>query len=72
MSGSQEFENRYSGTDDQEYMNAVYANVLGRDADDEGFAYWLDLLDSGQLDRSGVVFWIAQNTEFKSAYPFGG
>ncbi len=71
MSDSQEFENNYAGTNNQEYMNAVYTNVLGRNADEEGFAYWLDLLNTDQLDRSGVVYWIAQNAEFKLAHPFG-
>ena len=70
MSETQEFTNNYAGKSNGEYMSAVYGNVLGRTPDSEGYAYWLDLLDSGQLDRSGVVFWIAQNEEFRRQFQF--
>ncbi|MBY4676806.1 DUF4214 domain-containing protein [Marinobacterium arenosum] len=33
---------------DNEFIQYLYANVLGREADSEGMAYWLSQLDSGQ------------------------
>jgi len=37
----------YGSLDDMPaFVSAVYQNVLGRDPDGEGLAYWLDLLDS--------------------------
>lgn len=72
MSVSKEFANTYAGTSDAEYVELVYQNVLGRGFDQEGYDYWLGLLESGQLDRPGIVFWITQNTEFIVNYPFTG
>ena len=67
---SEEFSNNYAGTTDAQYLAAVYENVLGRIYDQEGFDYWLGLLSSGQLNRGGVVRWIAANAEFLNRYPY--
>lgn len=68
---SQEFRNNYEGTSDEAYLEAVYLNVLGREYDQDGFDYWLNLLSSGQLTRGGVVRWIAANPEFATSHPYG-
>ncbi len=68
---SQEFAYDYEGTTDEAYLEAVYLNVLGREYDQGGFDYWLDLLSSGQLTRGEVVRWIAANNEFALKYPYG-
>ena len=70
FTGSQEFSNSYEGTTYREYLAAVYQNVLGREFDQEGFDYWLGLLESGELTRGGVVRWVAANHEFASRYPY--
>lgn len=70
MSDSEEFRNLYEGTDNATYVSAIYENVLGRAEDPDGYAYWLGLLDAGELDRAGVVYWVTQNTEFINSYPF--
>ena len=67
---SEEFSNNYSETTGGEYLAAVYQNVLGRTYDQAGFDYWLGLLESGQLNRGGVVRWIAANAEFINRYPY--
>ncbi len=67
---SDEFANNYAGTTNREYLAAVYENVLGREYDQDGFDYWLELLDDGELTRGGVVRWIAANTEFVLRYPY--
>lgn len=69
---SREFANNYAGTGNEEYLERVYANVLGRDYDQSGFEYWLNLLESGHLNRGGVVRWISLNSEFSEANPYGG
>ncbi len=69
---SQEFANNYAGTSNEEFLERVYTNVLGRDYDQSGFDYWLNLLETGQLDRGGVVQWISLNGEFVDANPYGG
>lgn len=68
---SEEFSNRYGSTlSNSQYVSIVYENVLGRTADPIGFAYWLDLVETGQLGRGGVVRWIAANNEFVSGHPY--
>jgi len=80
MAGSEEFQNTYAGTTDREYLTQIYRNVLGRDFDQAGFDYWLDLLQGtnvsgenaglAQISRSQVVFFVAQSVEFSSLHPF--
>ncbi len=77
---SDEFANNYDGTDDEEYLRRVYPNVLGRNYDQAGFSYWLDLLrgtdTSGgndalaTLSRGALVRWITAGAEFKAQYPY--
>ncbi len=70
MGGSTEFRNEYLGTSNAEYVAKVYTNVLGRGYDQRGYNYWLGLLDSGQLSRTGTVFYITANAEFIRNYGF--
>lgn len=77
---SEEFANNYTGSSDNEFLSLVYPNVLGRDYDQAGFDYWLDLLQgtniSGQnsagtaISRGAVVRWVTVGDEFKSRYPY--
>lgn len=61
---SPEFQDRYRGTDNDDYVERLYRNVLGREGDDDGEDYWEDLLDSGRLDRSDVLLAFSQSPEF--------
>lgn len=70
MSDQEEFTNTYEGTTNDQYVEMVYSNVLGRDFDEAGYQYWLGLLDAEDLDRAGVVYWITRNAEFIVNYPF--
>lgn len=69
---STEFANNYDGTSNEEFLERVYTNVLGRNYDESGFDYWLNLLNKGELDRGGIVQWISLNGEFVDANPYGG
>ncbi|MBT8241629.1 MAG: DUF4214 domain-containing protein [Acidimicrobiia bacterium] len=69
---SAEFTNTYGEVGDEEYLRILYQNVLGRQPDAAGFNYWLGLLIDGQLDRGGVVRWIADNPEFIDSHLYGG
>ncbi len=70
FSAGDEFANNYADKNDFQYLEAVYENVLGRDYDQRGFDYWLDLLTEGHLTRGGVVRWISANQEFTRSYPY--
>ncbi len=69
---SQEFRNTYGAPNNQQFLELVYTNVLGRGSDPEGLNYWLGLLNRGELDRGGVVRWVAANNEFADANRFAG
>lgn len=64
-----EFQNRYGNLTDEQYLNLVYANVLGRLPDDEGRRYWLGLLASGELTRSEVMLYFSLGREFRNRRP---
>lgn len=66
---SDEFSLRYGATDDRAFLEIVYQNVLGRDADRAGFDYWLGQMGGG-LSRGGVVRWMAANDEFVARHPY--
>ncbi len=80
MADSPEWSNNYAGTSADVFLERVYSNVLGRDYDQAGFDYWLDILngtnatggnpDQASLDRPALVFYITANPEFITAYPF--
>ena len=41
--------------DSSSFVTAVYSNILGRAPDEGGFDYWVDVLDSGAVDRSEFI-----------------
>jgi hypothetical protein len=73
---SAEFQNLYGeGVSDEVFLTRVYQNVLQREPDPTGYAYWLDKLKGtnnsglnpslGKFDkRGGVVFYVALDVEF--------
>lgn len=72
FAASQEFQNTYGNVNNRDYLAILYSNILDREPDGEGFNYWLDLMNSGELDRGGVVRWIAANDEFINRHQYGG
>ncbi|MGZ3183056.1 MAG: FKBP-type peptidyl-prolyl cis-trans isomerase [Telluria sp.] len=50
FSNSQESQDLYAG-DNSAFLDAVYRNLFNRAADPAGKAYWLDLLNKGQMTR---------------------
>ncbi len=68
---SAEFKLRYGDQlTNEEFLAVVYQNVLGRDFDQEGFNYWLNLLETNQLTRAGAIQWISLGQEFVNANPY--
>lgn len=64
--GSQEFRQKYGGLENEPFVTLLYRNVLGRDADAEGKAHWLKLLDEG-VPRSEIVHGFSDSPEFIQA-----
>ena len=61
---SDEFTNRYGTLSDSEFLGLIYANVLCRNPDGEGFEYWLDFLTTGQLTRAYMLVYFAESAEY--------
>ncbi len=71
FAGSGEFRSRYGKLrSNEDYLAVIYQNVLGRERDNDGFVYWLGLLNRGRLTRGTVVRWIAAAPEFIGAHPY--
>ncbi len=67
--GSAEFTEKYgSNVSDETYVNNLYKNVLGRDADTEGLNYWAGNLSSGLETRYEALLGFAESTENKALF----
>lgn len=60
---SSEFTTRYGSLDDAAFVAQVYRNVLGREADPAGTAYWTDQLARG-MARGEVMTRFSQANEY--------
>ncbi len=77
---SDEFANQFEGISNQAFVDAVYQNVLGREGEAAGVAYWNDILDGtnnsgnnpalSQGTRADVVYYVAINQEFINREPY--
>ena len=67
--GSSEFTEKYgSNVSDETYVNNLYKNVLGRDADAEGLNYWVGNLSSGIETRYEALLGFAESAENKTLF----
>jgi hypothetical protein len=64
---SAEFKNTYgSNPTNEEYITALYNNVLGRDPDAEGFAWWLnDLENTPGFTKAHLLYHFSESAENK-------
>ena len=66
---SDEFTEKYgSNVSDETYVNNLYKNVLGRDADTEGLNYWVGNLSSGLETRYEALLGFAESAENKALF----
>ncbi len=47
----------------ERYVDALYENALGREADGPGRAFWVSALEAGGLDRAGLLSVFAESPE---------
>ncbi len=63
---SDEFKKKYGDNiSNEEYVNNLYKNILGRDADSEGLNYWVGQLENGIESRSEALLGFAESAENK-------
>ncbi|MEM6477429.1 MAG: DUF4214 domain-containing protein [Pseudomonadota bacterium] len=61
---STEFQTRYGGATEADFVTLLYENVLGRAPDAAGLAGWTALLDDGAMGRNEVVLGFSESPEF--------
>ena len=64
---SSEFTNRYGALNNDEFVDLIYTNVLGRAGDPGGIDYWTDQLDRGVKTRGQVMVGYSESNEYKAA-----
>ena len=62
---SAEFVSEYGKLSDADFVRQVYRNVLDREPEGEGFAYWVGRLESGGLDRGQLMTGFSESDEFR-------
>ena len=45
----------YNGATNEEFLNSVYKNVLGREADQEGYDYWIKEFENGTFTQDSFI-----------------
>jgi hypothetical protein len=64
---SREFSDTYGALDDPAFLRLVYRNVMQREPDAAGFAYWSDLMSRRVLGRAGVMVNFSESREYRAA-----
>lgn len=61
---SNEFSQLYgANADNNTFVTKLYANVLHRQADGDGFAYWLNVLNTNATSRADVLSYFSESSE---------
>ena len=53
-----------SSISNEELINHIYSSVFGREPDQSGFDYWIEVLDSGEKTQSGAFIDMTQSNEY--------
>jgi len=67
FAASAEFAERYGRLDDGAFVRLVYRNVLRREPDRGGYAYWVGMLGGG-LTRGGMMLGFSESPEFRDVF----
>jgi hypothetical protein len=60
---SAEFQGRFGGLSNRDFVEQLYRTALDREADADGLAAWAHALDAGADSRAGVAFGFAASAE---------
>ncbi|MDD2357132.1 MAG: DUF4214 domain-containing protein [Thiovulaceae bacterium] len=63
FAGSEEYLTRFGAQSDTAFINQLYNNILGRNADQAGYNYWIDeITHTG--DRTGMIVSFSNSNEY--------
>lgn len=65
FAASSEFQTTYGQLDNRGFVDLIYRNVMGREADPAGQRHWARVLDEGRVSRGGVMIGFSDSVEFK-------
>lgn len=63
FASSSEFTSTYGAMADTDFVETVYQNVLGREADADGKAYWVEQLKARDITRGGLMLQFSESSE---------
>ena len=63
---SPEFTSRYGALNNDQYINLVYQNVLGRAPDPGGYTFYKNHLDNGTLTKGQMMIGFSESPEFQN------
>ena len=63
---SPEFTNTYGALNNDQYINLVYQNVLGRAPDPDGYTFYLTHLNNGTLTKGEMMIGFSESPEFQA------
>ncbi|PYE00710.1 hypothetical protein DNJ72_06485, partial [Prochlorococcus marinus XMU1403] len=66
---SNEFKGKYGeNISNEQFVKTLYQNILDREADTDGYNYWVGQLNNGVEDRSELLLGFAESAENKSLF----
>ncbi len=66
FAASAEFRDRYgTAVDDRAFIRLVYVNVLGREPEPDGYAYWRERMEIDGLPRGLLMIYFSDSPEFR-------
>ncbi|MCM2265154.1 MAG: DUF4214 domain-containing protein, partial [Desulfuromonadales bacterium] len=66
FASSPEFQASYGSLSNSEFMVLVYQNVLGRDPEPAGYAFWVNELNAGNRTRGQVMVGFSESAEYQA------
>ncbi|MFT7601123.1 MAG: hypothetical protein ACI8TP_004074 [Acidimicrobiales bacterium] len=66
FASSPEFVQRYGHLSQRAFVRLVYVNVLGREPDEAGYAYWISEMNNG-VNRGDIMIGFSESAEFQRA-----
>lgn len=57
---------QHANLSNSQFVDFIYQNVLGRTADAEGAAWWLEKIETGVTSRGGMLYGVSQSSEYKA------
>ncbi|MES2050058.1 MAG: DUF4214 domain-containing protein [Pseudomonadota bacterium] len=67
FAASSEFQTKFAGTSNADYVEELYSNLFGRHSDVAGKAYWLERIDHSMLSRAAVALSFSFSDEARSS-----